>query len=202
MDSAPPTPPPGGTLQLPPDAPGSFWGSSVATGPVAEGVTEGSSTATPSTLEQLMSREGVPDNDTLVVALNAAAPEEQSPWIKAAIQWFATQPIETLSPAAIRDYAALAHVRSMRENKDLLKNYFDSLCNKVKGEYHGEKPLIQALAYALAHIERDIFKEDPQPLIALGKNLLAKLDPNQREFKQADYPSAHASLEALSQTLF
>ena len=171
-------------------------------GPVAEGVTEGSSTATPSTLEQLMSREGVPDNDTLVAALNAAPTQEQRQWISAAIQWFATQPIETLSPAAIRDYAALAHVQATRENSELLRRYLHSLCNKVKDGSFGEKPLIQALAYALAHIERNVFSEDPQPLIALGQNLLTKLDPSQREFKQADYPSARASLEALSQTLF
>ena len=63
------------------------------------------STATPSSLQQLMSQHGVPDNDTLLEALNAAPPQEQSQWIEAAIQWLANQSIENLPPAAIRDYA-------------------------------------------------------------------------------------------------
>ena len=52
---------------------------------------------------------------------------------------------------------------------------------------------------SLANIDPAIFAGDPQPLLYLGKNLLEKLNPSQREFKQADYPSARASLEALFQ---
>ncbi|MEM7383295.1 MAG: hypothetical protein AAF400_03210, partial [Bacteroidota bacterium] len=71
-------------------------------GPVAEGDEAGPSSleatsppATPSTLAELMSQEGVPDNDTLIETLNAAPPDKQYQWIDAAIQWFTSQPIET-----------------------------------------------------------------------------------------------------------
>ena len=49
LASALPTLPPGGILQLPPDSPGSFWGSSVASTPVLE-----------CALQQRMSQRGVP----------------------------------------------------------------------------------------------------------------------------------------------
>ena len=160
-----------------------------------------SSTATQSDLQQLMSQHGVPDNNNLLAALDAAPPQEQCPWLEAAVKWFANQPIKALNPAAIRDYAALAHVQVTPENRELLKRYFHSLDKKVE-ERSGDESLIQALAYVLAHLDPAIFAGDPQPLLYLGKNLLEKLNPSQREFKQADYPSARASLEALFQALF
>ena len=260
LASTPPTPLPGGILQLPPDAPGSFWGDSVASspstdaalqrqrpssllprtldkltsrvwgprpqatprtpaGPIAEGSEAASSSnqhpavapsddiiisspATPSTLKQLMSREDVPDNKTLVLALNAAPSQEQRQWLEKAVEWFDGRSIATLYPAAIRDYAALAHIQVTPANSELLKRYLHSLCNKVKEGPFGEELLIQALAYVLAHINKAIFVGDPHSLLTLGDNLLAKLNPSQREFKQADYPSARASLEALFQALF
>ena len=134
-----------------------------------------------------MSQEDVPDNRTLLAALNAAPPQEQHQWIETAIQWFATQPIETLNQAAIQDYAALAHIQTTPEKRELLKRYFNSLCNKVKDRPFGEESLIQALTYVLEHVEPAIFQGNPQSLIDLGDNLLAKLD-SKREFKQADYP--------------
>ena len=175
--------------------------------PIAEGVTEGSSSsaAIPSSanandLQQLMSRDDVPENKHLLEALDAAPPQKQRPWIAKAVEWFDGQSIATLSPAAIRDYAVLAHIKVTPENRELLGRYFHSLCNKVE-ERSGGELLIQALAYALAHLDPAIFAGDPTPLLDLGTNLLAKLNPSQREFKQADYPSARASLEALFQTL-
>ena len=198
--TTPPTPLPGG--QLPPESPASdeVGASSQhpAVSPSDAIIT--SSPATPSALQQLMSREGVPDNEELIAALNAVTPQEQYPWIEAAIRWFANQQIEALNPAAIRDYVALAHVQVTSENRKLLKRYFDSLCNKVKDGPFGEELLIQALAYVLAHLDPAIFAGDPEPLLGLGTNLLAKLNPSQREFKQAGYPSARASLEALFHT--
>ena len=181
-----------------------------------------SSTAAPIDLRELIKQESVPNNDTLVAALNAAPFEKQSLWLGGAIKWFADQEIEALSLAVLQDYATLAHVQMTSKNKQLLKRYFDSLCNKVKAGSFGEKLLIQALTYVLAHINPHIFKDDPQPLLSLGgdpqpllnrygdpqplldlgTNLLDKLNPSQREFKQADYPSARATLEALSATLF
>ena len=158
------------------------------------------SPATPSALQQLMSREGVPDKEELVAALNAVTPQEQCPWLEAAVKWFANQPIEALRPAAIRDYAFLAHIQVTPKNSELLKRYFNSLCNKVKDGSFGEELLIQALAYVLAHLDPAVFAGDPTSLTALGGNLLSKLDPSQREFRQADYPSARASLEALFHT--
>ena len=159
-----------------------------------------SSAANP-TLQQLMSQKGVPDNKTLVAALNAATLEEQSQWIEKAVEWF-KNPLIVKYPAAIQDYAKLAHIQVTPENRDLLADYLNSLCNKVKDKSFGEELFIQALAYVLAHLDPAIFAGDPQLLLTLGGNLLAKLDPSQRVFKQADYPSARATLEALSQTLF
>ena len=50
LASTPPTPLPGGILQLPPDSPGSFWGDSVASSPSIDAA-----------LQQRMSQEAVPD---------------------------------------------------------------------------------------------------------------------------------------------
>ena len=50
LASTPPTPLPGGILQLPPDSPGSFWGDSVASSPAIDAA-----------LQQRMSQEAVPD---------------------------------------------------------------------------------------------------------------------------------------------
>ncbi|MEM7382803.1 MAG: hypothetical protein AAF400_00510, partial [Bacteroidota bacterium] len=61
----------------------------------ASGSGETAGLQTPSTLAELMSQEGVPDNDTLIETLNAAPPDKQYQWIDAAIQWFTSQPIET-----------------------------------------------------------------------------------------------------------
>ena len=170
---------------------------------VASNAITTSSQDTPSSaLWQFMSQHGVPENKDLLAALDAAPFPEQERWLKATIEWWASQPIEILPPAVIQDYAALAHVRVNPENRELLKCYFHSLCNKVKDRLFGEELLIQALVYALANIDPAIFADNPQPLLDLGTNLLAKLNPSQREFKQADYPSARTSLEALFQTLF
>ena len=159
--------------------------------------------ATPSALQQLMSQEGVPDNDTLLEALNAAPSKEQRQWILAAIQWFADQKSETLSlkPAAIQDYAALAHVRvdDDKGNREHLERYFYSLCKKVE-EGPEDEWLIQALPYALTHIHLAVFAGRPIPLTSLGDKLLKKLDPSKWEFKQADYLSVRATLKALFQT--
>ena len=158
------------------------------------------STATQSALQQLMSQHSVPDNNNLLAALNAAPPQEQSQWIEAAIQWLANQPIENLSPAAIRDYAALAHVQVTPENRELLKRYFHTLGKKVEEEA-GDESLITALAYALAHLDPAIFAGDPTTLKELADSLLKKLDPTKRDFSKNDYRSARPTLEALSQTL-
>ena len=147
-----------------------------------------------------MSQHGVPDNNNLLAALNAAPTKEQRQWIEAAIQWLANQPIENLSPAAIRDYAALAHVQVTPENRELLKRYFHTLGKKVE-ERAGDESLITALAYALAHLDPAIFAGDPTPLKELADSLLKKLDPTKRDFSKNDYRSARPTLEALSQTL-
>ena len=255
LTSTPPTPSPGGTLQLPPGSPGSFWGSSAASTPsidatpqrqrpsslrprtidklmghlwspktqeapstlaglVAEEAGSSSqyptvdpssamialSTATQSALQQLMSQHSVPDNNNLLAALNAAPPQEQRQWIEAVIQWLANQPIENLPPAAIRDYAALAHVQVTPENRGLLERYFHTLGKKVE-ERSGDESLIQALAYALAHLDPAIFAGDPTTLQELADSLLKKLDPTKRDFSKNDYRSARPTLEALSQAL-
>ena len=159
------------------------------------------STATSGTLKHLMSQGSVPDSDTLLAALNAAPPKEQCDWITVALSWFGDTTIVQLPPAALRDYAALAHVQVTPENRVLLKRYFRSLSKRVE-ERSGDELFIQALAYVLAHLDPDIFAGFPQSLLDLGTNLLAKLNSSQRQLKQADYPSVCAILEALSQTLF
>ena len=247
LASTPPTPPPGGALELPPDSPGAFWGGSIASspsidaalqrahglrartidklvgrfwgprpqtapgtlaGPVAEGIIEGTSsavvafrTATP-TLEELMSREEVPEIKTLVAALDAAPPQDQRQWIEKAVEWFDGRSTATLCPAAIRDYAALAHVRVTPEHRDLLENYLHSLCNKVRDGSFGEKPFIQALAYSLEHLDLAVFNNDATSLFRLAENLLEKLKRSKNPFTPQTYPTARITLEALFQTLF
>ena len=176
------------------------------------------STATPSALLQLMSREDVPGNQELVLALNASPTEEQRQWISAAIQWFATQPIKNLSPAAIRDYAELARIRvtlepvtlepvtlepvTLRYIYPLLSDHFRSLYNKARDGSFEQQPLIQALAYALAHIDPTVFADgNLEMLLTLACNLLSKLDPTKHDFSKNDYRSVRPTFEALFHTL-
>ena len=159
------------------------------------------SSATPNDLKQLMSQKGVPDNDTLLAALNAAPPQEQRQWIEKAVEWF-KDPLIPKYPAAIRDYAALAHIQVTPENRHLLEDYLHSLCNKVTDDSFREKPFIQALAYALEHLDPAFFKNDPSLLTKLANALLAKLKRSENAFTQKTYPTDRITLEALFQTLF
>lgn len=161
---------------------------SLQAGPVAEAVEESSSSgqhpaidpssavvtssiATP-TLEELMSQPAVPDNKILVATLNTAPPQKQHRWLAAAVDWFDDQSIVKLPPAALQDYAALAHIQVTPANREQVRRYFDSLCNKVKDESFGEEWVIQVLAYSLAHIDPAVFEGDPKSLLDLGRKLL------------------------------
>ena len=149
-----------------------------------------------------MQQQDVSDIKRLVANLNAAPSKVQCPWLSVAIQWFATQPIKTLDPVAIRDYAALAHIRVTRENQYLLVDYFHSLCNKARDGSFEEKPLIQALTYALAHIDTAVFVDgNLRMLVTLACALLSKLAPSKRQSQQANYLSVPPTLEALFHTL-
>ena len=154
------------------------------------------------TLEELMSQKDVPDNDTLLAALNATPPKTQRQWIEAALSWFDDMSIVKLPAAAIRDYASLAHIQVTPKNSELLKRYFNSLCNKVKDGSFGEELLIQALAYVLAHLDPAVFNQDATSLFRLAGNLLEKLQRSENSFTQKTYPTARITLEALFQTLF
>ena len=130
-------------------------------------------------LQERMNKEDITSTEALVDSLNAAqTPEEQQAlqqWIHPYVGWFTQQPIETLTPADLQEYTCLTHIQADRpENKQLLKSYFYSLCNKIKQDQFGEKPLIQALEYTLQTMDSAVFEGDPAPLIRLGNTLLAK----------------------------
>ena len=161
-----------------------------------------SSTVIINILQKFMQQQDVSDIKRLVADLNAAPSKVQCPWLSVAIQWFATQPIKTLDPVAIRDYAALAHIRVTRENQYLLVDYFHSFCNKARDGSFEEKPLIQALTYALAHIDTAVFVDgNLRMLVTLACALLSKLAPSKRQSQQANYLSVPPTLEALFHTL-
>ena len=121
LASTPPTPSPEGQLPLESPESDEAGPSNQQSAVDPSSAVVAPSTATQSDLQRLMSQHGVPDNNNLLAALDAAPTQEQCPWLEAAVKWFANQPIETLSPAAIRDYAALAHVQVTPANKQLLK---------------------------------------------------------------------------------
>ncbi|MCG8340023.1 MAG: hypothetical protein MI674_01945, partial [Cytophagales bacterium] len=168
-------------------------------------------------LQKRMAQEDITSTEALVDSLNNAPPEDQEvlqQWIQAYIKWFNREPIGNLTlqqGAAIHEYSLLARIRPDNpKRKQLLRDYFNSLCSKIDEEYQqGEEPLIEALEYTLQNlveytlqtIDSDVFDRNPVPLIQLGNKLLAKLDPDSNAFTKANYPTHRSTLYALHQAL-
>ena len=157
-------------------------------------------------LQERMAQVDITSTEGLVKSLNEAQiPEEQQnlqEWVRAYVSWFAQQPIETLTPALIQEYTCLADIRADQAgSRQLLASYFNSLCNKIQVGQYGEEPLIEALEYTLQTIDSRVFAGNPAPLIKLGNELLARLDPDKNAFNKATYPTHRSTLYALHQTL-
>ena len=148
----------------------------------------------------------ITSTEALVDSLNNAHPEEQETlhrWIQKYIAWFDERSVRklTLTPGEIQEYACLAHIQADKSgNKQLLKNYFYSLCDKIQKNKYGDTPLIEALEYTLQNIDSQVFGEDPSTLIDLGKDLLKKIKATAL-FSKNTYSTHRSLLYSLHQVL-
>ena len=107
-------------------------------------------------------------------ATRAASPAAVDRKIYCVVQRAVCREID-LDPRKFKSIACLAHIQADKSGKkQLLKNYFDSLCNKIQEYKYGEIPLIEALEYTLQNMDSKVFGEDPSTLIHLGNRPLSQ----------------------------
>ena len=251
LSSAPSTPTPGGTLQLPPDSPGSFWDRSVASspaidaalqrahglrartidklagrfwslrpqtalrtqaGPVAEGVTEGSSASAQTPLQALQARIAQGDitsTQALVTVLNSTQdPQERAvleDWLEAYIGHFVNRNVYDLvskDSTYLLEYNQLTHIKPLsKRTEKLLRSYFFGLSSKIDIDQEANLPLMESLVYALNNLDKQVFGDNPADLITLANKLLARVDPGEVIFSASCYPNHGTTLDALHQIL-
>ncbi|GMH46053.1 hypothetical protein BSKO_14017 [Bryopsis sp. KO-2023] len=156
-----------------------------------------------------MAKEDITSTEALVEALNAAQiPEDRSAlqeWARAYIEWFNGEPIGNLTlrqGAALKEYSLLAGIQpNSTQQKDILREYFDSLHRKIQEDRLGSASLIEAMEYTLQTMDSDMFERDPTPMFQLGDEFFAKLDPARTIFTKAAYRTHRSMLYVLHQTL-
>lgn len=157
-------------------------------------------------LRQQITKSDISDTEALVEAINHSQDDieghEFHEWVQNYITWFSKQPIEALSSKIIREYTQLCWIHADGKcQRDLLHDWFCSLCNQIQQGHYGERKLIEALDCALQIIDPRIFGQDPSQLIKLSRQLLSKLNPAEVTFTRETFPTLGVVLSALNQTM-
>ncbi|GMH43934.1 hypothetical protein BSKO_11868 [Bryopsis sp. KO-2023] len=160
-------------------------------------------------LRNRMAKEDISSTEALVDALNLAKkPKDRAAlqeWVRAYIEWFDREPVGILTQRqgiALKEYSLLAGIQpGSAGQKEVLREYFDSLHRKFQEDRLGSRYLIEALEYTLQAIDIDVFEGDPTSMFQLGNEFLAKLDPTRIIFTKAAYPTHRSTLHALHHTL-
>lgn len=85
-------------------------------------------------------------------------------------------------------------------DKDLLKSWFDCLCNSLRGKESEEK-IVRGMECALLFVNKDIFKEDPDQLLRLCCSLLGRLNPVEANFTKETYEKHRIAFSVLHKAL-
>lgn len=157
-------------------------------------------------LRSLQSRESIADTKSLIDALNGTTDDVERKllreWLRNYVKWFAKQPIECITVEEANEYALLGQIKVLKTcDSQLLGEWFVSLCNKIKDEWHGEKKIIDSMETALLSIDKRVFEGDPTGLLNLATQFLARLKLRKTVFNRATYKTHRATLSALNQTL-
>ena len=163
-------------------------------------------------LQALIGKGDITSTSALVDSLNAAqSPEEQQAlqhWVQKYITWFNGQAVGHLTEqqsASTHEYRLLSGIRADNpdnpKSKHLLRDYWKSLLRRARESEYQEEPFIHALEHTLPHIDIAVFGGDPEELIQLANDLLARLNPRRTVFCKETYPTHRSTLNALHHAL-
>ena len=154
-----------------------------------------------------MAQGDITSTEELVEALNNTPPEKQEPlqrWVQQYIKWFNNEYLANLAMnqgQAIHEYRILERIQpNSPGKKQLLIDYFNSLCTKVQESEYENKYLIEALGSALQSIDIKVFQGNPSHFLDLADKLLNRLSAS-NELPKSTYPTYLNTFLALYSTL-
>ncbi len=104
--------------------------------------------------------------------------------------------------AVVREYLAMCRLdASNDEHLLLLKDFFDSLRDKLCNDALNNRYLIEAVEHALQSIDAEVFADDPNCLLQLAQFLLKAFDPRETTFSKEMFPVQCSALHVVHQCL-
>ena len=102
----------------------------------------------------------------------------------------------------VREYLALCRLDGTGdEHLLLLKDFFDSLRDKLCNDALNNRYLIEAAEHALHSVDVAIFEDDPNCLLHLAQFLLKALDPRETSFTREMFPVQCSAMHVVHQCL-
>ena len=104
--------------------------------------------------------------------------------------------------AAVRECLALCRLdRATGEHLPFLKEFFDSIRDKLCTDAPENRYLTEAIELTLLTVDAEIFKDDPSCLVRLADFLLDELDPEKASFSRKTFPAQCSALHAAHECL-
>ncbi len=104
--------------------------------------------------------------------------------------------------AVVREYLAMCRLDgSGDEHLLLLKDFFDSLRDKLCNDALNNRYLIEAVEHALQSVDTEVFADDPNCLLQLAQFLLDAFDPQRMSFSKEMFPVQCSALHVVHQCL-
>ena len=104
--------------------------------------------------------------------------------------------------AMVREYLALCRLDgTCDEYLRLLKDFFDSLHDKLCNDALNNIYLIEAVEHTLQSVDVEIFEKDPNCLLQLAQFLLDSFDPERTSFSREMFPVQCSALHVVHQCL-
>ena len=104
--------------------------------------------------------------------------------------------------AVVREYLAMCRLDSSGDDHLLLlKDFFDSLRDKLCNDALNNRYLIEAVEHALQSIDAEVFADDPNCLLQLAQFLLDAFDPQRMSFSKEMFPVQCSALHVVHQCL-
>ena len=100
--------------------------------------------------------------------------------------------------AVVREYLALCRLDSASgEHLPLLKNFFDSLHDKLRADRLKDRHLMEAMEHTLLAVDIEIFEDAPGCLVDLALFLLDAFNPDLTIFSREMFPVQRSAMHAL-----
>ena len=104
--------------------------------------------------------------------------------------------------AAVREYLALCRLDgSGDEHLLLLKDFFDSLRDKLYNDVLHNRYLIEAVEHTLQSVDTEIFEDNEDCLLQLAQFLMDAFDPRKTNFSREMFPVQCSALHVMHQCL-